>query len=65
MRQINLLKEISVVFDVLSISLKNSVEMDLIASQLKDATDLFDELLGKLTSNDVLNNIFKGFCVGK
>ena len=65
MRQINILKEISVVFDVLSISLKNSVEMDLIASQLKDATDLFDELLGKLTSNDVLNNIFKGFCVGK
>ena len=47
------------------VTLNKSVEMDILASQLKSASDLFDELLGKLTPSDVLNNIFKGFCVGK
>ena len=46
-------------------SLENNIEMDIVASQLKGATDMFDELLGKMTSNEILNNIFKGFCVGK
>ena len=65
MRQIKLLNQIKSVFIELLARLEVSTEMDLIASQLKDASDAFDELLGKMTSNEVLNNIFKGFCVGK
>ena len=65
LRQITLLKEISLLFNEMLSALNGSVEMDILASQLKGASDLFDELLGKLTPSDVLNNIFKGFCVGK
>lgn len=64
-RQINLLKQIKLVFEDAMNSLENNIEMDIVASQLKGATDMFDELLGKMTSNEILNNIFKGFCVGK
>ena len=65
MRQINLLNQIHCVFLEALGSLDRLESMDLVASQLKDATDAFDELLGKLAPNEVLNNIFKGFCVGK
>ena len=65
MRQISLLEEISLLFNEMLTALNKSIEMDVLASQLKSASDLFDELLGKLTPSDVLNNIFKGFCVGK
>ena len=39
--------------------------MDIVASQTKEVVNLIEELLGKITSTEVLNNIFKGFCVGK
>jgi tRNA modification GTPase len=65
MRQINLLKQINFVFKGVLNNLNQNVEMDIIASQLREAIDVFEELLGKMTSNEILNNIFKGFCVGK
>ena len=65
MRQIRLLNQIKSVFVESLACLEVSTEMDLIASQLKGASDAFDELLGKMAPNEVLNNIFKGFCVGK
>jgi tRNA modification GTPase len=65
MRQINLLKQIQGVFLEALDNLNHLVEMDIVASQLQDAAELFEELLGKMAPNEILNNIFKGFCVGK
>tara|TARA_Y100001970_G_scaffold114264_1_gene142529 strand:+ start:7028 stop:8380 length:1353 start_codon:yes stop_codon:yes gene_type:complete len=65
MRQINLLQQINVIFESVLNDLAQGLEMDIIASQLRGAVDVFEELLGKMTSNEILNNIFKGFCVGK
>ena len=65
MRQISLLKQVNVVFRGVLNSLNKNTEMDIVASQLREAIDVFEELLGKMTSNEILNNIFKGFCVGK
>ena len=45
--------------------LDNNVEMDIIASLSQEVVSLIEEMLGKITSNEILNNIFKGFCVGK
>ena len=45
--------------------LKDRVSMDVVASELKNYIDIMDELLGRFTSNEILNKIFKGFCVGK
>ena len=41
------------------------IDMDIIASTCRVFVNIMEELLGTVSSNDVLNNIFKGFCVGK
>ena len=64
-RQIKLLEEIESLFLVALKNLNLGLDMDIIASEIKDGANLFDELLGKMTSDEVLNKIFTGFCVGK
>ena len=55
---------------------KNSLEQALLASKLKELQDLIsidvkssllalDELTGELITDDILNNIFDNFCIGK
>ena len=38
---------------------------DLIAAELRAAITGLEELLGEVTSDDVLNQIFAEFCIGK
>ena len=64
-RQIKLLEEIEGLFIAALKNFDLGLEMDIIASEIKDGASLFEELLGKMTSDEVLNKIFKGFCVGK
>ena len=64
-RQIVLLKEIELLFMSALKNFNEGLEMDIVASELRDGSLLFDELLGKMTSDEVLNKIVKGFCVGK
>ena len=59
------LKKIDELFVSVLKSFDEGLEMDIIASQIKDSVYMFEELLGKMTTEEVLNNIFKGFCVGK
>jgi tRNA modification GTPase len=40
-------------------------EIELLAFELKLAIEQFDWLLGKTTADDILNNLFSDFCVGK
>ena len=64
-RQVNLLEQgKDIISDILE-NIKNEIEMDIIASQCREFIDVTEELLGKVTTNEVLNGIFKGFCVGK
>jgi len=46
-----------------SISQKYSGE--LVAIDLRNAADFLGEIIGEVTSEDVLNNIFSKFCIGK
>jgi len=48
---------------MLSINQKYSGEF--IAVDLRNAADFLGEIIGKVTSEDVLNNIFSKFCIGK
>lgn len=45
--------------------LKRNVSLDGIALDLKEALDALGEITGEVTSQDILNTIFSGFCVGK
>ena len=46
-------------------SLDLGESMDLISLSLREVMDVLDEIIGKVYTDDILNNIFKGFCVGK
>jgi len=47
-------------------ALKNGThEIELAAFYLRTAINSFDSFLGKVTSNDILEKVFTGFCVGK
>ena len=46
--------------------LENSpVGFELLSVEIREALDAVDRILGKTTSEDILNNIFSNFCVGK
>ncbi|MFA5099716.1 MAG: tRNA uridine-5-carboxymethylaminomethyl(34) synthesis GTPase MnmE [Candidatus Omnitrophota bacterium] len=46
-------------------SLDNGLSAELVAQHIKDALGAFDELLGRRFSEDLLDNIFSRFCIGK
>lgn len=46
-------------------SLDNSLSLEFIAQDIKDALLQIDELLGKRFFEDLLDKIFKDFCIGK
>ena len=64
-RQVALFKRADAVIQGAIEHLLLNREMDVVASELKDFVPIVDEMLGKISSNEVLNKIFKGFCVGK
>jgi len=43
----------------------SSPPLELVSVDLRDALSAIDQMLGKTTSDDILNNIFGRFCVGK
>jgi tRNA modification GTPase len=47
------------------VSLKQGLSSEFIASDLKQATDRLGEIIGDVASEDILDNIFSKFCVGK
>ena len=46
-------------------SIQNELGPEYIASDLRLALDILGEITGKTTPDDILNQIFSGFCVGK
>ena len=40
-------------------------EIEIVAHNLRLALNEFDWVLGKTTTDDILNSVFSGFCVGK
>lgn len=46
-------------------SIENDLGPEYVASDLRLALDILGEITGKTTPDDILNQIFSGFCVGK
>ncbi|MEE8437026.1 MAG: tRNA uridine-5-carboxymethylaminomethyl(34) synthesis GTPase MnmE [Candidatus Neomarinimicrobiota bacterium] len=44
---------------------KGDLPLEIIALELRTALDAIDQILGKTTADDILNNIFGALCVGK
>jgi len=50
---------------VLRVQLKTNLVLNLQLSNLKEASSALEEVIGKITTNDILNHIFENFCIGK
>ena len=46
-------------------SIKDGMSQEFVALDLRNAEDALGEIIGKVTTDDILNNIFKNFCIGK
>lgn len=46
-------------------TIESGLPMDLIAVDLKEGLDALSEVTGEISSEDLLDHIFKNFCVGK
>lgn len=46
-------------------SLKNAMSYECIASDIRTALDILGEIGGEVTTEDILDEIFSGFCIGK
>jgi tRNA modification GTPase len=45
--------------------LKNQVPEDFLAIDIRQAIHYLGEITGEITSDEILGNIFKNFCIGK
>lgn len=64
-RQISLVKKsIEVLNNTLS-SIKNNIEIDLLAIDIKECFDLLGEIIGSTYKDELLDEIFSNFCLGK
>ena len=46
-------------------SLQNGIGIEFTAFDLKEASSALEEIIGKISSDDILNQIFENFCIGK
>ena len=46
-------------------SIDNIMSGEFIAVDLRNAEQALGEIIGKVTTDDILNNIFEKFCIGK
>ena len=46
-------------------SVDNRLSGEFIAVDLRNAENSLGEIIGKVTTDDILNNIFEKFCIGK
>jgi tRNA modification GTPase len=65
LRHIETLKETQKLIAEAANSLDNSLSLEFISQDIKDALGYLDELLGKRFSLDLLDKIFSEFCIGK
>ena len=65
LRQRVLVGEASSLLDNIIKVYLSGVSVDIVSSELREALLVLDQVLGLVTNEDILDNIFSGFCVGK
>ncbi len=60
----SLLKAKENLFSAVS-SMKNGMSQEFVSVDIRSALESLDEIIGKVTTDDILNSIFDKFCIGK
>ncbi len=64
-RHIDALKNIGNLLKKSLLSLEKQKGLEIVAESLRESLLIFDEILGKTTTDDILEKIFSRFCIGK
>ena len=64
-RQISLVKKSIDVLDNTLNSIEKNIEIDLLAIDIKECFDLLGEIIGSTYKDELLDEIFSNFCLGK
>ena len=64
-RHIDALKAIKKLLEMSLLSIENEEGLEVVAEPLRESLLIFDEIVGKTTTDDILENIFSSFCIGK
>ena len=64
-RHYNALKSASEGLSRVSEGLTSSLPSDLLAQDIREALHFLGEITGEVTTDEILGNIFKNFCIGK
>ncbi len=64
-RHLNALKSASESLSRVSEGLSSSLPTDLLAQDIREALHFLGEITGEVTTDEILGNIFKNFCIGK
>tara|TARA_Y100000590_G_scaffold465099_1_gene636371 strand:+ start:35375 stop:36757 length:1383 start_codon:yes stop_codon:yes gene_type:complete len=59
------LQRVSSCLGATKVGLKREDPLDVVASDLRISVSILDELLGVTTADDILENVFSKFCIGK
>lgn len=64
-RHVNALKHAQNALDAVDTAIKQNLSTDLLAFELREALQHLAEISGKVSSDELLTNIFSRFCIGK
>ena len=64
-RHIDALNTIRVFLNKAALSMEKKEGLEIVAELLRQSLSVFDEIVGKITTDDILDNIFSRFCIGK
>ena len=64
-RQKKILQETSLILEKTIKTYKETEDLSIVASKLREAFNKLKDLQGYNNKDEIINNIFKGFCVGK
>ena len=64
-RHINAIKRIKSLLKESLLCMEKRVGLEIVAEPLRETLLIFDEIIGKTTTDDILENIFSRFCIGK
>ena len=65
LRHYEALKKVSLSLDRVLTGMENEIPDDLIATDIRQAIHYLGEITGVITSDEILGNIFRNFCIGK
>ena len=64
-RHINAITRIRGLLKEALLSMEKQEGLEIVAEPLRESLLIFDEVIGKTTTDDILKNIFSRFCIGK